>query len=66
LKPILTPDASVVLQYSDKTKIMGRANKGFSENTPEKMRHMVLSKGYRIVEEDLTTLWHSSIIRFTV
>ena len=66
MKPILKSGANVVLQYSDKTKIMGQKNKGFSENTPEKMRHMVSSAGYKIIGEDLTTLWHSSIILFTI
>jgi len=41
MKPILTPSANVVIQYSDKTKIMGQINKSFSENSPEKMRDMV-------------------------
>jgi len=45
---------------------MAQNNKGFSNNTPEKMRAMVLSTGYKILEEDLTTMWHSSIIRFTL
>jgi hypothetical protein len=27
---------------------------------------MVLNAGYAIGEEDLTTMWHSSVIRFTV
>jgi SAM-dependent methyltransferase len=62
---ILKLTANVVIQYSDKTKIMARENPGFAENTPETMRHMVQEAGFRIVEEDLTTLWHSSIIRFT-
>lgn len=66
MKPILKPGANVVIEYSDKTKLMGQLNKGFSENTPEKMQAMVLGAGYKILEEDLTTMWHTSIIRFTV
>jgi phospholipid N-methyltransferase len=65
MKPVLRIGANAVIQYSDKTKIMAQLNKGFSENTPQKMRAMVLAAGYRILEEDLTTLWHSSIVRFT-
>ncbi|HTM08207.1 MAG TPA: class I SAM-dependent methyltransferase [Verrucomicrobiae bacterium] len=65
MKPILKPEANVVIQYSDKTKIMAQVNKGFSDNTPDQMREMVLAAGYRVLEEDLTTMWHSSIIRFT-
>jgi ubiquinone/menaquinone biosynthesis C-methylase UbiE len=66
MKPILKPGANVVIQYSDKTKVMARMNKGFSQNTPEIMRKMVLDQGFKIQEEDLTTLWHSSIIRFGI
>jgi ubiquinone/menaquinone biosynthesis C-methylase UbiE len=66
MKLILKPGANVVIQYSDKTKIMAQLNESFSENTPEKMRRMVLKAGYTIREEDLTTMWHSSVIRFTV
>jgi phospholipid N-methyltransferase len=65
MKAILKPGANVVIQYSDKTKIMAQLNDEFSDNTPERMRRMVETAGYRIVEEDLTTLWHSSIVRFT-
>jgi hypothetical protein len=46
------------------TKIMARENKGFSQNTPPEMRRMVLDAGYCILEEDLTTMWHSSLVRF--
>jgi len=66
MKHILQAGANVVIQYSDKTKIMAQLNEGFSENTPDRMRQIVLSADYRILEEDLTTLWHSSIIHFTI
>ena len=66
MKSILKPGANLVLHYSDKTKIMAQLIESFSDNTPEKMRQMVLSAGYKILEEDLTTMWHSSIIRFTL
>lgn len=66
MRSILKPGANVVIHYSDKTKIMARENKSFSDNTPEKMRAMTLGAGYQILEEDLTTMWHSSIIRYTV
>lgn len=65
MKPIIEHGANIVIQYSDKTKIMAQLNKGFSDNTPEEMRRMVLNAGYKILEEDTTTLWHSSVIRFT-
>jgi len=63
---IIKPEANVVIQYSDKTKIMARINEGFSDNTPEQMRKAVRLTGYRIIEEDTTSLWHSSVIRFTI
>jgi len=58
--------ANVVIHYSDKTKVMGQLNESFAENTPAKMRSMLLEAGYKVCEEDLTTLWHSSIIWFTL
>ncbi len=66
IKPIMKPGANIVIQYSDKTKIMAQLNDGFSENTPEKMREAVRAAGYRALEEDTTSLWHSSVIRFTI
>lgn len=65
IKSIVKNGANIVIQYSDKTKIMAQLNKGFSDNRPEEMRQMVLNAGYKILEEDTTTLWHSSVIRFT-
>jgi Methyltransferase domain len=64
LKAIIKPTANVVIQYSDKTKIMSRLNEGFSDNTPARMRAAVHAAGYRILEEDTTSLWHSSVVRF--
>jgi hypothetical protein len=66
MKPILKPGANAIIHYADKTKIMAQMNDSFSNNTPEKMRQMVSGAGYKILEEDLTTMWHSSIIRFTI
>ena len=66
MRGILRPNGNVVLQYSDKNKIMARENTGFSENTPETMRQMALNAGFRIVEEDLTTMWHSSLMRIAL
>jgi len=66
MRRILKAGANVVIHYSDKTKIMAQINDGFAENTPEKMRSMVLDAGYKICEEDLTSMWHSSIVRFTL
>jgi len=66
MRRILKAGANVVLHYSDKTKIMAQLNDGFADNTPEKMRSLVLDGGYKICEEDLTSMWHSGIIRFTI
>jgi ubiquinone/menaquinone biosynthesis C-methylase UbiE len=66
MRSILKSGANAVIHYSDKTKTMAQVNPAFSDNTPAKMRAMVLRAGYEIREEDLTTMWHSSIIRFTL
>jgi phospholipid N-methyltransferase len=63
IKTIIKDTGNVVLHYSDMNKIMAQENEGFSQNTPEIMRQLVQAKGYRILEEDTTTLWHSSLIR---
>ena len=65
IREIMRSGGNAVVHYSDKTKIMARENGAFSENTPELMRQMVLQAGFTILEEDLTTMWHSSLIRFT-
>jgi SAM-dependent methyltransferase len=64
MRRILKPDAVVVLQYSDMTKVMARRIPGFADNDPETMRRMVKGAGYTILEEDLTSLCHSSVVRF--
>jgi SAM-dependent methyltransferase len=61
---ILKKDGNAVVHYSDKNKIMARDNATFSDNDPERMRKLVEDSGFRVLEEDLTTLWHSSLIRF--
>jgi len=61
---ILKRGGNAVIHYSDKSKIMAQINPNFSDNTPERMRQMVSQAGFTILEEDLTTMWHSSIIRF--
>lgn len=66
MRAILKPEANAVIQYSDQTKIMARINDAFTDNSPERMRHAVRGMGYRILEEDTTSLWHSSVIRFTI
>lgn len=65
IRGILKPGGNAVIHYSDKNKIMARNNPTFVETTPEVMRNMVTETGFSIVEEDLTTMWHSSLIRIT-
>jgi SAM-dependent methyltransferase len=65
MRAILRPGATAVIQYSDKTKQRARDNASFSENTPDVMRAMVLGRGYAIIDENLTALPHSSVVRFT-
>ena len=54
-----------MIYYSDKNKVMAQ-DPGFSDNKPEQMRALVLSHGFTIVQEDTTTMWNGSIIRFTI
>lgn len=61
---ILAPQGQVVFQYADQTKVMARNNPGFAQTTPEQIRDAVTAAGFEVLEEDLTTLWHSSVIRF--
>ena len=63
---ILKPSGCAVIQYSDKNKEAARKyGQGFaSDTTPEIIRPLVVGCGHRILEEDITTVWHSSIVRF--
>jgi SAM-dependent methyltransferase len=65
IKPILKPGGNVLIHYSDKTKIMAQFKPGFSDNTPDRMKQMIVDAGFRVVQEDLTTMWHSSIVIFS-
>jgi cyclopropane fatty-acyl-phospholipid synthase-like methyltransferase len=63
LKHVIKSDGNIVIQYSDKDKIAAK-DPSFSENNPRVMRSIVERAGYEILEEDTTTLPHSSIMRF--
>ncbi len=65
LRRVVKPGANLVIQYSDKTKTTAQLNEGFSDNDPEQMCRMITEAGYKILEEDRTTLPHSSVVRFT-
>lgn len=62
---ILKPGGNVFLTYSDKTKVGAQMNSSFTENTPARMNEMVKQAGFQILEEDLTILWNSGVVRFT-
>lgn len=64
MKRILSESGCAVVHYSDKTKIMAQENSTFSDNDPERMVALVERAGFRVLEEDRTSLWHSSLIRF--
>ena len=65
IRRILKPDGCAVIQYSDKNKEAARAHgEVFADTTPEIIRPLVEEAGYRVLEEDTATLWHSSVIRF--
>jgi hypothetical protein len=62
---VIRPAAQLVIHYSDKDKPLALQNEGFSDNDPRRMRAMVKEAGYRILEEDTTSLDSSAIMRFT-
>ena len=64
LHPVVTPSANIVIQYSDMWKKAARRQSGFSWNSPGRMRNLVDRAGYTILEENVTALWHSAIMRF--
>jgi len=64
LKRLLKQQSNVVIQYSDKTKPAAQKNKTFADNDPARMHALVVSSGFAVLEEDVRTLWHSSIVRF--
>jgi SAM-dependent methyltransferase len=66
MKRVLRPGGNVLVQYSDSNKIMSRDNEGFSDNSPEKMRKIIIDSGFHICMEDTTSMWNSSIIQFSV
>jgi hypothetical protein len=64
LYTVVTNTANIVIQYSDKTKEPAKQNPGFGNNTPSDMRRLVAETGYTILEENVTVLPHSAIMRF--
>ncbi len=66
IRRIVKPGGNIVIHYSDKNKVLARRNPDFSDNTPDIMNKIVTNRDYRILEEDTTSLWHSSILRCTI
>ncbi|SRR6266446_3535442 len=64
MQRVLKHGAKLLIHYSDKRKIMAALNPGFGVNDPDTMRELVTNCGYSVVQEDTTTMWHSSIIIF--
>ena len=61
---VVKPSANIVIQYSDMTKEAARKEPNFSKNDPATMRNMVTAAGYTILDENVTAIWHSAIMRF--
>jgi SAM-dependent methyltransferase len=66
LHAVIHPTTQLVIHYSDKDKVLAQQNAGFSDNNPRRMRTMVRAAGYRIEEEDTSSLDSSAIMRFMV
>ena len=64
MQRVLKKTSTVILHYSDMNKELARNTKGFSDNDPDRMTSLVRSSGYDILEEDVTSLPHSSVVRF--
>jgi SAM-dependent methyltransferase len=63
IKSILAPGGNAVIHFSDKNKLIAQ-DPAFSDNSPDKMRLMVLRHGFEIVEVDTGTMWNGAIIHF--
>jgi ubiquinone/menaquinone biosynthesis C-methylase UbiE len=64
MRRILKASGCAVIQYSDKNKEVARRHgSDFSDTTPEVIRPLVIRCGFGILEEDTTTLRHSSVVR---
>jgi hypothetical protein len=49
-----------MVHYSDKAKAMAQ-DAGFADNTPERMRALVLGHGFEIVPENTTAMWNGRL-----
>jgi len=66
MKRLLKPTSNVIIHYSDKTKPHGQHNKGFSDNTPERMLALVRQHGYVVQDDNRWLLRNAAIVRFTL
>lgn len=62
---ILKPGGTVVIQYADKTKPVGRDTPSFGDCDPARMRALCLAHGYTILEQDDALLNNSGIVHLT-
>lgn len=65
IRRVLRPNGDVVIQYSDKSKKQAQKNNGFSDNTPSRMRRLLMDEGFVILAENLTVMPHAGIVHFT-
>lgn len=65
IKRVLKAGGDAVIQYSDKSKRQAARNDGFSDNTPSRMRKLIMDAEFVILAENLTIMPHSAIVHFT-
>ena len=58
---VLKPSAIAIIQYSDKTKIRARVNRGFSNMNSDKMVDFVSEYGFRLIDHNTRLLCNSNI-----
>jgi SAM-dependent methyltransferase len=67
IRRVLKPTGRAVIQYADKNKPAAKRNKGFSQNSPQKMRPLVLkTHGFWIEWENVTAFNHSAVMQFSL
>lgn len=62
IRPLLRPDADVVLQYADKTKPRAAQNIHFADTNAVLMEALLCECGYRVIRHDTDLIGHSNII----
>ena len=62
IERVLKPGAIAIIQYSDKTKIRARVNRGFSNMNANKMENFVSKYSFKLLDHNLRLLCNSNII----